>query len=314
MEINHIYNEEQEHYAETALIYNFNTAESVYLYKDIVLPDSYYQHCNLKNGKVLVSRAYNYRIKHKLPKIVFFELLNSDTYKMEWRVTADIEWSIVGEIEEGRVLLSAHEGMAVFDIKEQTIVSYNPVFFDEIDSKYSKAGMTYGDKLYLYVLEEKDNPDRKLSIFWYDKKKGEFVRTIKLIARSGSKVMVSDESAILYGNPFELVNLRTGGIRVNKGRPNKARYDLIERDFQVLDDGNLLITSGYGGNKIEWGGTVGIYHDSIELYIVSEDRFVLFQTPQKNGKRKSAKLSNGDILLYDNNSADLFRRKTPPQP
>jgi len=283
-----------------------------YLYQDRNAPDSAYEYIRLKNGKTLLKRGYNYRTDLNLPDISFYELFNPKTERIEWRITADRSWIMVGEIDKDKVFME-YDVFAILDIKEQTIASYNPKIIDEIDSKYSKVGMTYNDEVYFYVLEEKDNPDRKLSIFWYDKKKGEFVRTIKLIARSGSKLMVSDDSVILYGNPFELVNLKTGDTRLNLGRPNKARYDLIERDFQVLDDGNLLITSGYGGNKIEWGGTVGIYHDSIELYIVSEDRFVLFKTPQKNGARKSAKLSNGDVLIYDSTDADLFRKKKPPQ-
>jgi len=77
----------------------------------------------------------------------------------------------------------------------------------------------------------------------------------------------------------------------------------------LLDDGNVLITSGDRGTGTTGAGYGRISNASVEMYIVSEDRFVLFKTRKKNMRRESVKLSNGDVLIYDRYGADIFRRK-----
>jgi len=304
-------------YFETALIYDFKDKSVKYLYREKKVPDSAYRDLQLKNGKVLIKRGYNYSVDLSLPDTSFFELFNPETEEVEYRITRDTSIDVLGEIEPNKVIFTYLGQYFILDVKDKIFTEHIPKFNggEDLRSGNRILPLFYDGELYLYCRDKnfpydviyKKNKDTSK----YEKVATENVYKYNLLISKDKLVGIGSE----YGWVFSISQnkLLTNNDFNKKGKMHFKRDDILDGDLVLLDDGNVLITSGYGGLEPRGLGYVNVYNDSLELYVVSEDRFVLFKTPQKNGARKSAKLSNGDVLIYDSTDADLFRKRKPPQ-
>jgi len=310
--------EANKRFKETALVFDFNNKSSKYLYRDKVVVDGvFYNSIILSNGKVLIPRAYNYSIELRLPRKTFLEVFNPKIEDVEHRVTIDGWIVILGEIAPGKVLLDNYQ---VFDVNTQKFSSYDIRFKQGEEHKQHYSPLYFDGELYLYSRGTRFTIEDSPSISYYkndiykkNKNTGMYEKVSTRNYIQDAKIMISNDILAEFGYSGSLFSITQdrsiSGISIGAEHAMHVKRDnLTDEDLVLLDDGNILVTSGYGGLVMD-GGYKNVYQDSMELYVVSEDRFVLFKTPQKNGGRKSAKLSNGDVLIYDRTDADLFRRK-----
>lgn len=194
------------------------------------------------------------------------------------------------------------------------------IFSGEL-SKYDKFRDEQKDPVRQYKYEWIDSKSYKLLEFNHNDNQFKHIKTLGAIGYK-YPTLIDGENIYFFSNIYsymdnskystvnivKLSDIESGMIELNDSYFKGSSVEVVK-----LDDGNILLTtSGKSGGE----GVVEYkqYYYRYELYVVSENRFVVFETTHPCTYRSSVRLDNGDILLYDNNSADLFRRKTPPQP
>jgi|GEM_PF-3154580 len=193
------------------------------------------------------------------------------------------------------------------------------VFSGEL-SKYDKYRDEQKDPVRQYKYEKMDSNIYKLLEFNLNDNRFKHIKTLGAIGYN-NPALIDGENIYFFSNiysymdnsKYSTVNIvKLSDIESEMIEFNDSYFKGSSVEVVKLDDGNILVTtSGEMGGE----GVVEYkqYYYSYELYVVSENRFVVFETTHPCTYRSSVRLDNGDILLYDNNSADLFRRKTPPQ-
>ena len=248
-----------------------------------------------------------------------FELFNLKTKELSPITTLNVYISWIGKINKDEVLIftfhndnPAHRKYIKYSIKEnkfyddvevkglelggEFFYSNNKLYADTSDGRTLKIGDEYKEKAkidpyyknrWVRIIKEYNEKENRFDELGFAEVKWGYKGTVL----KGNKYLFAGgfKGGTTYLDDAELTDFKTK--KVVKAKLNIARGS---DGIIALDDGNALVLNGAADHEFgHWQS-----HNSVELYVVSENRFVLFKTRNKRLGSSSIKMQNGDIMIY----------------
>jgi len=303
-----------EQFYETKLIYDFKNKSSKVIHKKKPTETGVYNGLLLENGNLLLKSGYNYVFsKNKENKnIKYFELFNSEKEEVEWIVSVN-DYELLGVLDDSEAVIR-YEDIHIYNTLTKKIVSL------DLPPERKFYGII-NNEIYLYSIDrdsglKRNNNDGSVSysypyiiLYKYDRTTNECKRIMRVSSITNKIVPLGIDRYIVpsgYHNIF--VDLKSREYKeMNATIPSK--YFLREIFWaESIDSENMLIQNVEGQLVTEgWAKKMASYA-SLLLYVVSEDRYVEFKTPD-HSYSSVVKLSNGDCILYGSYGVAMFRRK-----
>jgi hypothetical protein len=316
-------------------VYDIRQGKMSYVFKNKEINSAPYQGLLLPNKKIIIMRAENGMPGNGRE----IEIFNPETESIEYSMVVTRSYSIRGLLNDNEILLYSGYGIFKYIISKQQIEPYEHSFL----RKKNKWGIPFEYKGDLYFYQQDKNTreatqkyndahinsptvDKSilnnrlikdyLNIYKYHPKDDtyELVMPMILTQWGADEIMISEDKMLMFGGftgatrslrRVEEVDFKTETQQVLEEKIT------VERDpdnVALLDDGNVLIMHGKG--KHSYNTTNAL--DTLELYVVSENRFVVFKTGMKRALTSQyVRLSNGDILIYGGLSTKEYDKNRP---